>query len=631
MATTRTTPPAKNRGWRPERPRHAAIQRPRSRAAQLRQHSSAALIVGALTLVSAPASAQMWRLKPALAEGNAATDTASLMSPHTERNEFLSDLFPSPSDDEADVPGDPVYLAQAGLSYPGMGAGNVFGYPSPTPTIPGTARPGAQTGIRQPPFVAAVRLTETLTNNVNLASGEQRESDLVTELVPQLTVSEKGAHASLSGFIAAPILIYARTGARNNTIYPNVDLLGNVEAVEHFFFVEGSVVVTQKLFSPFGAQPADLANKIANRYTSEAYRVTPYIKGTAEGDIKYELRNNNVWTNFSSTPVPTNNAYYNQWLGNIASPISPYGWAINYERDAVTFEGQSPLVTQIGRGRLLAQVDPQLQVSAVGGYEDNHYTLADYRGPVYGAGLRWNPTPRAKLVANWEHRFFGPSYLFTFQNHGPLSVVDVHVSREITSYPQQFLDLPATADVPALLDSLFSSSIPDPAERQAFVDNLIQNRGLPTSLASPLNLYTEQINLQEDASVTLGVLGARNTVLMTGYYLRTEPITGAGTPLPPPLLALAGNNTTQKGVAVTWTHSLTPLITLVARATALRTTLNVPPFAKTTQGHVSLMATAPVSATTTVFAGARYQKSNSDLSTNYTEAGIFAGFIHAFR
>ncbi len=630
MATTRTTPPADHRGWRPERPLHAAPRRPKSRATQSRRHSSAALIVGALTLISAPVAAQTWRLQPALAGENAATDSASLPTGYAAAGGLLAELFPWPSDDEADRPGDQVYLAQAGIAYPGTGPQNAGGYPSATPTTPSAVSPLPRVAVGQPPFVASIALTETLTNNVNLSSTATRQGDLVTEIVPQLAVTETGAHSSFHGFFAAPILLYARTGAQNDTVYPNVGLLGDVEALQHFLFVEGAVSVTQQYLSPFGGLPPDLTNATANRYTSEVYRVSPYIQHTTPGDVSYELRNDNVWTNFSGAPITTSNAYYDQWLGNIASPVATYGWAADYEWDSVKFEGQGPLVMQIGRARLPVQVDPQLQVSPIGGYEDNRFALTDYRGAVYGAGVRWTPTPRANLVATWEHRFFGSSYLFAFQNHGPRSVVDMRFSRNITTYPQQFLTLPATANVPLLLDAIFSSSIPDPAQRQAFIASLIQDQGLPTSLTSPINLYNEQISLVEDARVTVGALGARNAVLATGFYVRYQPITAAGTALPPSLLA-AGNNSTQKGVAVTWTHNLTPIVTLGATATLLRTTLDAPPFGTTTQGYITLKVAELLSASTTVFAGARYQKANSDLGVNYDEAAIFAGLNYIFR
>ena len=42
---------------------------------------------------------------------------------------------------------------------------------------------------------------------------------------------------------------------------------------------------------------SSLANATENRYTAATYRVSPYIKGITPGDVEYELRNNNIWTN----------------------------------------------------------------------------------------------------------------------------------------------------------------------------------------------------------------------------------------------------------------------------------------------------------------------------------------------
>ncbi len=53
--------------------------------------------------------------------------------------------------------------------------------------------------------------------------------------------------------------------------------------------------------------------------------------------------------------------------------------------------------------------------------------------------------------------------------------------------------------------------------------------------------------------------------------------------------------------------------------------------ATTNQGIVSLRAVTPLSPTTTAFVGARYQKLNSDVTIDYTEAAVFAGFNYIFK
>jgi uncharacterized protein (PEP-CTERM system associated) len=408
-----------------------------------------------------------------------------------------------------------------------------------------------------------------------------------------------------------------------------VSLFGNADVLERIFFIDGAILVSEQFLNPFGAQPADLSNATQNRYTSANYRVSPYIKGVTADGTRYELRNNNTWTNLSGTPIATNDAYYNEWRGTVASPVARVGWSLDYDWNNVKFNNQPPLITEVTRGTLFYQVDPNVRVSVDGGYEDNRYTFTDYRDAIYGVGMQWRPTPRTNLVANWEHRFFGSSYLLSFDHRTPLSAVGATFSRNITSYPQQFLTIPATSNVPLFLDIILASRFPDPAQRQQIVEAIIAERGLPTSISGPVNLYTQQIYLQESGNVTLGLLGARNTVFLVGYYLRSQAISGAGGTLPPELVGL--NDNTQKGVTLHWTHHVNQKLFLSATGTLSQTVAIAPHVGKTNQGIVSLRATTTLSSTTTAFVGARYQKLNSDLVNDYTESAVFAGFNYLFK
>ncbi|MGH8713735.1 MAG: hypothetical protein ACREYB_06995, partial [Casimicrobiaceae bacterium] len=51
----------------------------------------------------------------------------------------------------------------------------------------------------------------------------------------------------------------------------------------------------------------------------------------------------------------------------------------------------------------------------------------------------------------------------------------------------------------------------------------------------------------------------------------------------------------------------------------------------TNQTAARLVLSAPLSAMTTVFAGARYQTFSSDLALQYNETAAFVGLTHTFR
>jgi uncharacterized protein (PEP-CTERM system associated) len=179
------------------------------------------------------------------------------------------------------------------------------------------------------------------------------------------------------------------------------------------------------------------------------------------------------------------------------------------------------------------------------------------------------------------------------------------------------------------LNQVFQATIPDPAQRQQTVDQFISDRGLPPTLTGPLNLYSQQVLLQESQSATVGLLGARNTVLLTIFNVDTQPIVASGNPLPP---ALAGaTNNRQTGASLLWSHKLSPSLVMDATIERFRTVANDQLGAKSNQTAARLVLSSPLSAKTTLFAGARYQTFSSNVAFAYNETAAFVGFTHTFK
>jgi uncharacterized protein (PEP-CTERM system associated) len=475
----------------------------------------------------------------------------------------------------------------------------------------------------------SVAIEETLTNNVNLVDSAGATSDFVSQITPGVSIVEKGARTSLTGTVSVPMLFYARTGSDNNTVYPTVGLFGRVEAIERLFFIEGSVNVSQQYLTPFASRPSGLESTTSNRYTAAAYRISPYFKGVTPGDINYELRDSSTWTRAYQTQSSTSQSYSNEALASVSRNPTPWGWSAEYNRASIKFPDQAALVTQLERARLIRQIDPQLQIFGGAGYENNHYVFADYRDVTYQFGVRWRPTERTLVDADWEHRFFGSSYHLTFDHRMPLSVWTVRASRDVTSYPQQLAGLPAGVDIASYLNQLFLTSIPDPTQRAALIAQLIQNGGLPLFLSGGINLFTQQAIVQQSASASFGLLGARNSVFFTAYRLRSEPVQGASEPASGALGALDSNSQTGGGIA--WAYKVTPSLSLDTTADVLRTVAIPPQVGKTTQNIVRTTLTSPVAPNTTAYVGARYQHLKSDVATNYNEVAILVGVVHIFH
>jgi len=467
-----------------------------------------------------------------------------------------------------------------------------------------------------------------LTDNVNLAPSGQRTGDFVTQITPALRIVEKGAHTSLTGNVALPVLLYARTGRENNSVQPEVDLTGLTELYPRLLFIEGSIQVAPAYFNPFGARPQNLANATGNRYTTETYRVSPYVKGDAGATLHYELRDNNTWTTAAQTSIATSPSYTNEVLGHVTRDPTPTGWSIDYSRSDTRFSDQEPLLSELERVSALWRPDPQWELSVDGGYENNRYPLAVERGAIYGVGVKWHPTDRTSLDTGWEHRFFGSSYHFSFDHRMPLTVWSVRASRDITTYPQQVAALSQGSDVGALLSQLFITRVPDPVQRQTFVDQFIRDRGLPTALSSALALYSQQVTLQQAFQASVGLIGARNTIFITGYRNRSEPVLSAS-----PLSDLSNSqfNNTQVGTNVVWTEKLSALYKLTTSADWVRTTDNSDTGLRSTQVTLTSIVSFAISPLTTLYAGARYQRFISNVNDSDREAAAIFGINHLFR
>jgi uncharacterized protein (PEP-CTERM system associated) len=494
--------------------------------------------------------------------------------------------------------------------------------------LPATAATAAQTTPSW--WTASVGLRETWTNNVNLNPSNAASSAFVTEITPVIGVNYLGPRASLVGNFQLPLVLYLPSGVAADRFYPTVNLLGDLTLVNNFLFLEGLVDVSQQYFSPFGAQPVGVVNPTNNRYQSIVYRISPFIKSSTSGGTSYELHNDNVWTNLSGAPISTSNAYYTSFWGDASNTTTTLGYRASFNYTDTHFNNQQrPTITQLYRATGIYTATSALQLNASTGYEVNQFALTNSQDVIYGVGFVWHPSQLTNVLGDWEHRYFGSSYSFSYDHVTQMSESRIAVSRNVTTYPQQIATLPGGVNVSAFLNALFLPVVADPAQRQQIVNQIIANRGLPSTLAGPVNLYANQTLLQEAATGTVGLLGARNTVVLTAYYVKNQPINANGTPLPPVLSF--GNDNTQTGGTLVWTHQLMPSVNLVGSVEGLQTLSNGAPTGRTRQGAVRVGVSTALTPNTGVYAGARYQSLQSNVQQDYTEAAAFVGLTYTFR
>jgi uncharacterized protein (PEP-CTERM system associated) len=480
-----------------------------------------------------------------------------------------------------------------------------------------------------------VSVRETYTSNANLAPSGQEQSSFVTSATAAVGVSGNGARAQLNGSAAVTGQQYLgeyNINSSSNNVFVQANLLGSVEAIEKFFFVEGAVNVSQQYLNPFAPQPASTIGVTNNRYTAVGFRVSPYLKGVFAGGATYLLRYDAIWSNLGSIPnTPGGTSSYAQrWTGRIDSPIRTFGWSLDAAANNTKFSNQATGVTnQIVRGYLNYRPDPQVLLYGIGGYEWNNYYLTQSENVVYGVGGDWRPTERTNVKGNLQHRFFGAEYLAAVTHRNPYSAFDINASQNISTYPQQLFAAPAGGDLATLVNAAFITRVPDPVQRAQAVEAFLQTSGLPTTLQSPLNYYVQQVFLYEQQTATFTLLGVRNSTAFTVYNRKQEVISGGtGVALPAPFGAV--NNNTQRGGAVAFSHQLTPLTALNAIATRFKTIATAPFTAESTTNSLLLSANQRLSPKTDAFTGVTYTDFSSNVTNDYTAFTVYVGLGHRF-
>jgi uncharacterized protein (PEP-CTERM system associated) len=122
----------------------------------------------------------------------------------------------------------------------------------------------------------------------------------------------------------------------------------------------------------------------------------------------------------------------------------------------------------------------------------------------------------------------------------------------------------------------------------------------------------------------------RNSLLFTAFRSRNEPV--ANTPLSEVTDILSTvDNSTQVGLGAVFSHQLASDLLWGTNLTVTRATANEEPREKTNQYQFSSIVSRALTAFTSIYAGARFQQSRSDVASGYHEFAVFAGITHTFH
>ena len=473
------------------------------------------------------------------------------------------------------------------------------------------------------PSVAA---QATLTNNASYDSGSQREADLVFNILPAVSFLRDGPRLRVAGSAAFNVIGYA-DGTQSSRILPQANILANLEAIDRLFYIEAALLANQEVLNPFLSQSD--TDSTFNKYTYVQGRVSPYLQGNFGIDWRYLVRSDNSYTHTTQSGTALADAYYGRHVAEVLRVATPLGGSLRVQSDVTRFDGQggADQHIELALAKINYAFTPQFMAGLRGGYERTNYTMNDTSGAIYGAEFAWTPNLRTRLGGFWESRFFGPSYQFDLSNRQRLLATSVSTSRSVTTYPQLLLQLPGTGNVSGLLNAILIARFPDPVQRAEQVRDLIDRQALPSSLPDGINIYSQSVNVVTSSSGSVALIGVRNTLALTLYYTKTDLLPDAA--IPPTFITF--NNNIQRGITLSLSHRLNPVMTLNATASRLETRgFDQSAGNVTDQNIFQVQATRQLTPRSNAFVGARYQQQDSTSSgiRDTNEAAIFVGLFH---
>lgn len=490
---------------------------------------------------------------------------------------------------------------------------------------------GAPAAAQQWSFDASIAARLSSSSNSNLGSATD-EGDTILNLRPRFEFRRTGGRLNLAGSFDLNAFSYF-DGTQPSRLLPAIGVNGRLEAVERFFFVEAEARALQTSNNPFGANP-DGESANANTVTTTVYRVSPYIERDVSPDFRYGLRSDNTKTGdygstFSLGPSASSGRFSRHVAYAELDPV-PFGWRLEAERSDTRYDDstQAPQVLELARASVNYTIGADLSAGVRAGYERNSLLVGEERdNRIYGVQFRWRPSERTDLSAYREHRFFGSSWRVAFDHRMPWLAWNLVFSRGVETAPQLLFELPAVGNVASQLDAMFTTRFPDPVERARVVQEFIASRGLPSTTQRAMNLYSQRLTLVTTRSGSVGYVGPRTSVTLSGYATRVEDALG-DTPLTTDATL---NNNRQRGVALVINRRLSRLssVTLEFDYSHIRALEAIgPDSTKQATGRMRFsLQTAP---RTNAFFGGGYRKLASNVVVGGEEVTAFAGIDHTF-
>ena len=397
-------------------------------------------------------------------------------------------------------------------------------------------------------------VTQTFSDNIHLAPANP-QAGAITQL--SAGVGLRARSGLVQGFLDYSLSQYLYSGGQQNNAQNALNANIVTQLVDGRAKLGLTASIARSAVSAFGAQPGLGGGNQANTTELRNVRVAPSFRGPIGPSLRYNGELSYALTDASKTQIGDSSAM------SAAVHVEPtegarLSWGLDASRQRSTFKlGRTTTDDRLNGNAVMRLDDLDLQLQAGGGIEFTDLsTLQRTSYRTWGAGATWTPSPRTRVVAQYDHRFYGPSHSLTFEHRTALTTWRLTDSRSLsTSGDQSASGGQGTAY--DLFYSQFASAVPDPVKRQDFVNAFLNNLGISPGQA--VGFLRSAVSLQDMQEASVAWRDVRSAAVLSITRTAAQRLsTFSG------LVGDLSNSSTvrQHGVSVNLSHRLTPMSTV---------------------------------------------------------------------
>lgn len=408
---------------------------------------------------------------------------------------------------------------------------------------------GGRTFALQP----RLSIKETLTSNALLTTDAR--SDAITEFTAGVSVASNGGR--LRGYLDYGLTGYYYANRTDTNTYQNsLNARLGADLIEGRARLDMAAGISQSAISAFGVQPGTSGLPSSNVTEYRTFTVTPSFRGPLGPSIQYDAGLTYSVSDARGTSVGSSS---NDTAYLRLRPWSPgvIGWSVDGSILHSKYGDGGYTVDNRLYGTMTRKIDTLdllVDVSA-GAEESDMASLQRQRYQTWGVGGTWEPSPRTRLAAHYEERFFGSGHNITFEHRTALTTWTFSDHRDLSTSGNG-TTLAGRGGNFDLYYAQFAAIEPDPAKRTELVNAFLKANGIPTDAGTTLGYLRSGVTVQRGQTLAMAVRGVRTTgVISISRSVDMPPDSAV-----PPSQDFAGTSSiVTEAASFTLGHSLTPL------------------------------------------------------------------------